>query len=133
MKFMLVTKGCTKILSKDFTLFPILALFIVVAITFSCLGFTEIDSKKSWCYEKLYGRGELTVGQYGLLIAGMCIPSKKKDNESQEAYDAYLKRLSEQCKDKETLQLLDYYLLKKAEDKCKGINKFEPTLHEPTS
>ncbi|HRG74124.1 MAG TPA: hypothetical protein PLX69_06185 [Leptospiraceae bacterium] len=75
---MLVAKGCTKILSKDFTLFPILALFIVVALTFSCLGFTEIDSKKSWCYEKLYGRGELTVGQYGLLIAGMCIPSKKR-------------------------------------------------------
>ena len=44
-----------------------------------------------------------------------------------------VKKLSEQCKDKETLQLLDYYLLKKAEDKCKGINKFEPTLHEPTS
>jgi hypothetical protein len=111
---------------------PIIAILLVIIFFFSCLGFTEIDSSKSWCKEKL-GRSEGSEG-YWPFIYLMCRTRSKRDDESQESYDVYLKSQSEGwCKDKITYLVLDLYLVKKKNDKCKKINSFEPTLHEPTA
>lgn len=121
-----VTLGNQKIIYLN----PIL-LVILISLFSSCLGFTEIDTSKSWCKEKLM-RSEFSDG-YSLLAIQMCSPRDKKDNESEETYDAYLQSLSERCRDLPNFVILDLYLVKMKKDKCKKINSFEPTLHEATS
>ncbi|MBP7282832.1 MAG: hypothetical protein KBA66_14715 [Leptospiraceae bacterium] len=106
-------------------------LVILTSLFSSCLGFTEIDTSKSWCKEKLM-RNDFSDG-YSLFALPMCYVRKKKENESQESYDTYLASMSERCKDLPTFVILDLYLVKKKRDKCKNINSFEPTLHEGTA
>ncbi|HMV42604.1 MAG TPA: hypothetical protein PK079_24355 [Leptospiraceae bacterium] len=103
----------------------------IYAILISTLFITcEIDFERNWCQEKLENREYAADPVFTLYT--FCSIREKKNTESQEEYDAYVRNRTISCKESANLQILNYYLENQKKEECKKINRLLPTIHELT-
>lgn len=103
---------------------------ILCAVFFSC----EVDFERNWCQEKLAWAQDNNIASDPTFVYMFICSSKrkKKDTESQEEYDTYLRNYANNCSESINLQILNYYIELQKIEKCKKINRLQPTIHEPT-
>ncbi len=105
------------------------------AIVFLSIFFfaCEVDFERNWCQEKLdRARRNNALSDPYIVNQFFCYKRKQNVSETLEEYNAYLESYYVRCLNSSNLQILNIYLEFQKTEKCKKINRLQPTIHEST-
>jgi hypothetical protein len=108
-------------------------LLLIILFLTNCIGFTEIDTKRGWCRERI-NRNESEGTGGTLLLVFNCGTRSKNENETDAEYEDFKRKRAESCNNATNAAYLEFYLSTVKRNECKKkYNKYELTTHEPTA